>query len=269
MTRSLVLGSVAVALTATLLYAHDLFIKLDSYFVEPNSRVTIPILNGTFAKSENWIAPDRVVDVSLVTPLSHRRLGTVGWAPTADSLTTLLTVSTDVTGTYVLGVATRPRELDLSAADFNAYLEHDGIPDVLETRRRSGELDRAARERYAKHVKAVFQVGERRSNEFTTVLGYPAEIVPLSNPYQLASGDELRVRCLVHGEPVANQLVIAGGEGEGGPIPERATRTDADGVARFTIHSAGKWYVKFINMVPGDGGVDYVSEWATLTFALN
>lgn len=268
MMRSTALVGVAVALTATLLYAHDLFIKLDQYFLATNSRVTIPILNGTFAKSENWITPDRVLDISLVSPLARRHLDTQGWAPSADSLTTLLTIRTGVSGTYVLGIATRPSELDLSAEDFNEYLEHDGIPDVLEARRRAGELGKAVRERYAKHVKAVFQVGERRSDGFQAVLGYPAEIEPLSNPYDLRPGGELRVRCLVHGVPVANQLVIAGGEGAGGAVPERATRTDAEGVASFTLDATGKWYVKFINMVPGGDGVDYVSEWATLTFAL-
>ena len=76
------------------------------------------------------------------------------------------------------GVSVKPRELELKAADFNAYLEEDGIPDVLEARRRNNELGKPARERYSKHVKAVFQVGDARTDVFGAVLGYPAEIVP-------------------------------------------------------------------------------------------
>ena len=42
---------------AALGWAHDLFLRLDTYFLEPHARVQIPVLNGTFIKSEgrgNW-----------------------------------------------------------------------------------------------------------------------------------------------------------------------------------------------------------------------
>ncbi len=137
------------------------------------------------------------------------------------------------------------------------------------------------REQYAKHVKAVLQVGDRidapsrwwqfwRRGEpaFLTVLGYPAEIVPLANPYALKPGDELSLRCLVDGVPVADQLVIVGGERGGARLDERSLRTDADGVATFVLDAPAVWYVKFINMSPSPiAGIDYESKWATLTFA--
>jgi hypothetical protein len=250
---------------AAALNAHDLFIKLNSYFVEPNARVRIPVLNGTFSLSENAIAPDRVLDLSLVSGGSRKRLATTLWTAAGD--TTWLTLQTGASGSYVVGVSTRHRELSLSAVDFNEYLEHDGIPDVLEARRRSGELARDVVERYHKHVKAVFQVGENRSDDFTAILGYPAEIVPLDNPYSLGPRGTLRVRCLVDGKPVARQFVIAGGESSAGVIRERSARTGADGVAGFELDGPGKWYVKFIHMVrSSEGGIDYESKWATLTF---
>src|SRR5437667_8028267 len=139
--------------------------------------------------------------------------------------------------------------------------------DVLDARTRNGELGRAVRERYQKHVKAILQVGDLRTNSFEFVLGYPAEIVPLTNPYWVTVGDTLAVRCLVDGKPVAQQLVIAGGERDTTPIPEIRVRTEASGVARFVIGTAGTWYVKFIHMVPVQGdSVNYESKWATLTF---
>jgi hypothetical protein len=265
----LVLAFAATAVTASLLYAHELFIKLDSYFLPPNATATVRVLNGTFAKSENWLTRDRLADISAASEGNRSRLDTTRWGPSSDSLTSLLTWSTGEPATYVLGVSTKARELHLEAKDFNQYLASEGIPDVLEARKRDGEMDQPARERYSKHVKAVVQVGDRRTGGFDLVLGYPAEIVPLSNPYGLSVGSELRVRCLVDGRPVANQLVIAGGEGATGPIAERSTRTDQDGVAAIRLDAAGKWYVKFINMVKAErGNVDYVSKWATLTFEL-
>jgi hypothetical protein len=277
MRPSIVLVSSLLLCTATILYAHELYIKFDSYFLEPHTSVSVPILNGTFDVSENSIARDRVPDISVVSPTGRAHIDTAQWLAEGD--TTLLTFKTGEEGTYVVGASTTFRDLSLAAADFNEYLEHDGIPDVLEARRQNDELEVDVQERYSKHVKAVVQVGDKvtrpkswwqfwKKDELTyaIVLGYPAEIVPLVNPYAITVGDELQVQCLVDGSPVANQLVVAGQEGGRNMIQ---TRTEADGVATLQLDTAGNWFVRFINMVPSVAGdVDYESKWATLTFHL-
>jgi hypothetical protein len=256
---------VLVMVTATVLLAHDLFLKLDTYLVPPEATVRVAVLNGTFTSSEAAVAPARLRDLSVVGPTGRRALSRDAWKPAGD--TTWLTVRTGAPGTYVIGASLTPRELSLSADDFNAYLKEDGIPDVLEARTRRGELDRPVRERYHKHVKAILQVGEARTDAFATPFGYPAELVPLANPYALKVGDTLAFRCLVGGRPVAQQLVIAGGEHDGRAMQEVHARSDGDGVVRFALGAAGKWYVKFIHMQAASrDSVDYESKWATLTF---
>lgn len=254
-------------LLASVVYAHDLFLKLDTYFVQPRARVAIPVLNGTFLKSEGAVAPERIADISVGGPGGRTRLAPASvWTRGPDS-TSLLSIEVGATGTSVVGVSVKPRELELAADAFNAYLEEDGIGDVLEARRRNNELGKGAKERYSKHVKAVFQVGEARSDGFSVVLGYPAEIVPLENPYAAGRAAQLRVRCLVDGRPAPNQTVQWGGEQQGRLIPQRSTRTDSSGVAVIALDAAARWYVKFIHMVPvTQSGFDYESKWATLTF---
>jgi hypothetical protein len=259
--------ALAFVLGASVIYAHELFIKLDTYFLEAGSEVRVPILNGTFTRSESSVTADRVADIVIAGPGETQRPGSEGWDASTD--TSYLTIQLGTPGTYVLGVSTRSRLIELDAETFNAYLEGEGIPDVLEARRKAGRLDRDAVERYSKHVKAVYQVGETRSGGWDRALGFPAELVPLANPYELAVGDEIGLRSLVHGKPVANQLVIAGGDGNGEAIEEREARTDEDGVVRFVVDRPGKWYVKFIHMVEsGEEGVDYESNWATISFEL-
>jgi uncharacterized GH25 family protein len=265
--RPLILAAALLLGSAASLAAHDLFLKVERYFVPPNSEVRVYVLNGTFSKSEGAVTRDRLRALDLVTPAGAAPLDTSAWVPAGD--TTLLTVRTGEAGTYVVGASLRPRELRLEAKDFNKYLATDGVPDILEARRRSGELDQPARERYHKHVKAVLQVGARRSDGFDRALGYPAELVPLDNPYALRRGASLRVRALVDGQAVANQYVVSGGRtADGSRIAQRAVRTGADGVARIALRSAGVWYVKFIHMAraAGDTTIDYESKWATLTF---
>lgn len=255
------------ALAAGSLWAHDLFLRLERYVVPPNSDVRVLVLNGTFSSSENAVSRDRVRDVSVITSSGVTRLDTLSWQAAGD--TAVLSVRTGAEGTYVIGASLRPRELRLAAADFNKYLATDGVPDVLDARRRSGALGRPARERYSKHVKAVMQVGAARSGGFDTPLGYPAELVPLDNPYALRLGGVLRLRALVDGAPVASQFVIGGGRtASGGRLAQRTFRTDSAGVVRVPLRARGVWYVKFIHMVPvtGDTAVDYESKWATITF---
>jgi hypothetical protein len=257
------------ALSGGALFAHDLFLRPTRFFVRENSEVRIHVLNGTFSKSEGSVTRDRLRALDLVSPAGVARLDTSTWVPSGD--TTVLTLRTGGAGTYVVGASLSPRELRLEAKDFNSYLASDGVPDILAARRRDGQLDSPARERYHKHVKAVLQVGDQRSPGFDRVLGYPAELVPLDNPYALRAGGTLRVRALVDGQPIANQYVVSGGRTTwGARIAQRGVRTDGEGVARVPLRSAGEWYVKFIHMAraAGDTTIDYESKWATLTFAV-
>ena len=265
MRKQLVICGFLLLATATLLYAHDLFLKLETYFVPPNTAVRVAVLNGTFSSSEGAVTADRLLDLSMVGPTERRAIPHQSWKPAGD--TTWLAVQTGAAGTYLIGASLSPRQIALSGEDFNSYLKEDGIPDVLDARTRNGELNWPARERYQKHVKALLQVGDARTNAFRTVLGYPAEIVPLDNPYRSRIGDTLAFRALVDGKPVVNQLVIAGGEHNGRAMEEVRARSDTAGVARFALSAPGKWYIKFIHMVPVSGdSVNYESKWATLTF---
>jgi len=251
------------------LAAHDLFLRAENYFVAPESTVRLDVLNGTFSKSENAVTKDRLRDLSIVTAAGVTTpLDRGGWSETGD--TSVLSARVGPAGTYVIGASLLPREIALEAKDFNTYLATDGLPDVLAARRKSGELDKPARERYAKHVKALVQVGATRTPGYGAELGYPAELVPLNNPYSLKVGGNLRVKAVVEGEPVANQVVIAGGRTSGGArIAQRTVRTNRDGVASIRIGSRGVWYVKFIHMErAGADTVDYESKWATLTFGV-
>lgn len=262
--------TLAVALilaTAGVLDAHDLFFRADSFFVSPGTSAQLRALNGTFSKSENSIARDRLRDLSVISPTGHSHPDRSQWSVTGD--TSILTVQTTVPGTYVIGASLLPREITLKASEFNSYLAEDGIPDVLAARKKNGEMARDATERYSKHIKAMLQVGSKRSGDFSAVLGYPAEIVPLDNPYSIRAGGILRVRALVDGKAVGNQLVVSGARTrKGGVVRETRVRTDKSGVARVRLPSKGQWYVKFIQMKPYQGAekIDYESKWATLTF---
>jgi uncharacterized GH25 family protein len=248
--------------------AHDLFLKLDNYFVKPGENVSIKILNGSFAASEGAVSFDRLADVSVVGPLGDR-LKPVAADVTKDEKTAYLNVKAEAPGTYVAGLSTMSREIDLSGKDFNEYLSHDGIPDTLAERKAKKQLGKAVRERYSKHVKIIFQSGDQRTDSYATRLGYPVEIVPVSNPYSAKVGDSLQFLCLKDGVPLINQFVMTGHDNGKAIRAGRNVRTDKNGIATVRITAAGQWYVKFIHMARlSDPKLNYESTWASLSFAV-
>ncbi len=191
-----------------LLCGHDLYIKMDSYFLAPNQEATISLYNGTFERSENLITRDRMLDASLVSHGERKAISPEQWYD-QDSTITQLSFSATKEGTYVAGVSTKARNIELEAEKFNSYLEHDGVLDMLEYRSNNDLLEQDAVESYQKHVKAIYQVGELKTSDWSTVLGYPIEFVPQTNPYESFSGESLSVQLLLDGKPLPNQLVYA------------------------------------------------------------
>ena len=261
---SLLLISVLSALPA---FAHDLFLKTDSFFLQPNSKFTVKIMNGTFQASEGALSYARLNDVSVVS--AGKRAHPLEADFTKDETTAFLNLKTSAAGTYVVGLSTKTREIALKAAEFNEYLKEDGLPDTLEERRKTGELEKDAKERYAKHVKAILQVGKKQTDDYKTVLGYPVELVPQQNPYKLKKGDTIEILCLKDGKPLAEQVVLAGREEKGKLSSAPELRSDANGIVKLRLEGSGKWYVKFINMMKlNDPNLNYESKWTTLTFEL-
>jgi hypothetical protein len=248
----------------------------------------LKLFNGTFENSENAIARHRMKDVSLVGNGNRLHPDTAQWTE-VDSAT-WLNFKTGEPGTWVAGLSTHPNKIELKAKDFNEYLEHDGVLDEVEWRKQNNALDEDAYEQYSKHVKAIFQVGGKKTDDWKTVLGYPIEFVPERNPYELKPGESLNVKLLWNGQPLPNQLVYAGSDGggdhghththadaqghehkEGESHSHDATqlRTNAMGVVSVLLTNEGQWFLRTIHMAhPADAKLTHESNWATLTFEL-
>lgn len=250
-------------------FAHDLFLKLDSFFVAVNDKVSVKILNGSFQTSEGAVNFARLKDLSVVSP-SGARTNPKETDFTKEETTSYLNLQPTEAGNYVVGLSTMPREIDLKAKDFNEYLTEDGIPDTLAERKKKNELTKDVREQYSKHVKTIFQAGDKQTDNYKTALGYPVEIVPQQNPYKLKSGATFEFLCLKDGKPLANQFVMSGREDASGKlVTGENVRTNSKGIAKIKLGGAGRWYVKFINMTKlDDPKINYESKWATLTFEI-
>ena len=249
------------------LTSHELFLKSDSFFMKSNESVELYLFNGTFDKSENTITRDRIVKARILGPGFKFYPKIEDYYDRDDA--TFLKWNTGGPGTYVAGISTLPRVIKLNATAFTEYLEHEGLIHTINDRKAKGISDQPAAEKYSKHVKAVIQVEDKLTNDFSTVLDYPIEFIPLSNPYELSVGDDLRMKLLFNGLPLYDQVVHIGSRSvsDSRDVEEKETRTDSSGEFSFKIDEKGKWYVASIYMQESkEEGIDYESNWATLTF---
>ncbi len=266
---TVVIAIVTVAATTPVL-AHEMFLKAEESVVAPNSDTVVRLINGTFVQSENSISRDRMANVSIMANDVVTNPPDTDWYD--DENSSYLKFRTGEAGTYVIGVSTRPNMITMMPEDFIAYLEHDGVLDLLETFEQENELTEV-RERYSKHVRTIVQVGDKTTADYANPLNYPVEILLDQNPYELKFGDNLSFRVLANGKPAANQLVRASYEGfhahdaSGGHFFSYDLRTDNDGRASFLLNNKALWYISLINMQKiDDPEADYESNWATITF---
>ena len=275
-----------------------MYLKLDTYFLQPNTDATIQLFNGTFERSDNVIDRDRMIDASLLGNGDRITVNDDQW--TEENNITFLNFQTGNPGTWVAGVSTAPRSIEMDADAFNTYLEHEGILDMKQWRTDNNALDSAAVEKYSKHVKTIFQVGDTRTDDWQKELGYPIEFIPLENPYLLNTGDQLNFKLLFKGQPLANQLVYADyrtsahghhhhhddtsahnhnhddadhnhdGTDESAAHTHTSgqqLRTNSEGIATANITAGGIWYLQTIHLVnTEEEGFTHESNWTTLTF---
>ena len=256
-------------LAMILLSSHELFLKSDAYFLEENTNSELYLFNGTFDNSENVITRDRIVKDRIIGPDYNFQPKDTDYFDKGNA--TCLGFATGQAGTYVAGISTLPNMIDMNGEDFLEYLEHEELTELISRRAQQGISDLPVSEKYSKHVKALLQVGELRTQDFGKVLGYPIEFVPMHNPYDLKVGDQISFKLLFDGEPLASQTVHVSSRPEGvDPFAkEKALRTDAEGVISFTIDGTGAWYLATIHIEESEEqGVDYESNWATITFGV-
>ena len=272
-----VITACSIAVAVVIGEAHDLFLKPRDFVVRPGAEVQLRVLNGSFTSSEASVARNRLRDLTVAGPGGIAHPDRSSWSDSAKESHWRVTLRE--AGTHVLGASLDPKTIRLGGTDFNGYLREEGLPDILAARKAARQLGDSAHERYAKHVKALVRVqpsgaasGASADTAYRIVLGYPAELIPLDDPYVLRQGGTLRVRAMADGRPLTGQVVQAGGRTTSGArIPQREVTTDSAGIARFRLATRGTWYVKFIHMrqVPASerDSVTHESKWATLTFA--
>ena len=246
------------------LFAHDFWIEPSSYQVAVGSQATVRFLVGEeFRGKPLPLDPSRVIVFALFGPTSKTPVrGTTGSDPAG-------VVSLDDPGLHLIAYRSTSVFLELDAEKFESYVRSEGLEGIIDERSRRNERKAAGRELYSRCVKSLLRAGVSGEGPgFDRVLNFPLELVPELNPYGLRAGDELPVRILRHGKPLAGVLVVAYPYED--PARSVQQRSDEKGRIRLPLAQAGPWLVKAVHMERIDNSeeADWESWWASLTFEL-
>lgn len=250
------------------LAAHDLYLRPDTFQPRPGATLRVEYHNGdAFPASHVPVKLERLRDMQLRHGAGHAlpfdNLRIEGVATVAD-------VNVPVGGgAFWLTSRTVPNFIQLEAAQFEEYLKHEGLEEIVRWRHAHGEAAKPGREMYSKYVKALGRAGDGAGFS-TQPLGLAIEIVPLADPYALQPGQTLRVQVLWDGKPAAGLAIEMANAYDGKVTKKAAGRTGADGQLEIPLSGAGLWKLHAIGMRRGKNPreADWESFWASLTFEL-
>ena len=110
-------GSYFLAIGLLVLFSsHELFLKTDNYLLKEGQAVELYLYNGTFDKSENVISRDRIQNARILGPETEILPQESDYYD--KEAVTYLKFTTGKTGTYVAGISTLPRNIELTAEEF-------------------------------------------------------------------------------------------------------------------------------------------------------
>jgi uncharacterized GH25 family protein len=245
--------------------AHDLWLLAEPPSVATGEPLHLSAATGMrFPESLSGVTPDRLAGFWVLDAAGRRH--DVAGARTEEKLLRA-DIRLGTPGVALAAVAIKPRTLELTAAEFNEYLEHDGLPQILERRRARGELENDARESYSKYAKAIVTVGDGGPRDLVTgPAGLRLEIVPLRDPGVMGAGEELPVQVLFEGRPLEGVYVYALAAGAEGYV--HGQRTDTEGRTAVRLPAGGLMSLRCIHMRPhaDPGEADWESFFATVTF---
>ena len=251
-------------LSAVFLFAHDFWIEPSSYQVPVGGKVTIRFRVGEHFRGDPLpLDPQRVVVFSHLGPKTETPVkGVPGLDPAG-------VATLDEPGLHLIAYRGTSTSITLDPQEFEAYLRQEGLERIIEERSRRNESNAPGRELFARCVKSLLRTpGSGEETGFDRVLGFPAELVPDTNPYHLEVGDELSLRVRSKGRPLAGALVTAYPHAE--PSEPVQQRSDANGRVTLRLDRAGPWLIKSVHMerLEESEQAHWQSWWASLTFEL-
>ncbi|TAH20528.1 MAG: DUF4198 domain-containing protein [Cytophagales bacterium] len=241
--------------------AHEFWLAFQKFMVNVGDAVPISFLVGEDFNGETW--EGKMASFYLYNEKGKQNIADI--FPAKPEEKTTLTFKSE--GTHLLAFNSQNKLIELEPDKFLAYLEEDGLTEVIEMRKKCNETTKKGRESYQRCAKALVQVGGKTDNTFNTIAKHNLELLPEQNPYQLQAGDKLAFKLLFKNKVLPNTLVKIWHKNEG-KLKKSEQRTDSKGIISFEMEKQGEYMVSAVQMIPHKIAkeADWQSYWASFTF---
>jgi uncharacterized GH25 family protein len=251
----------AAALAPAPASAHDLWLQAERFQLNPGEPLVVHLNLG----EDLNIQEEKAHDTKLTERFELRLKDDVRdlVAATADGQKPIFSDSLPANGAFLFTLVRGPAQVEMSAAEFDEYLAHEGI---------SGAHSQRAteRERYWRFIKLLGRVGTDDETDLQhRFTGAQFEIVLLQNPFTLGPDEEQIVQLLFETKPLPDVTVFASHRAADGALTKLTGSTDSRGVARFKFAQPGMWLIRSVYLRPCKGckEADWESFWAAYSFA--
>lgn len=245
------------AFSASTARAHQFWLLPQAFQIAPGTVGRVAAWEGQgFSGTVLSRDPARIARFELVGPT-----GTTPVVGRSGACTEFFRAPAD--GWYELVYEGRPTPHVLPAAQFDEYLEREGLTGVRAYRAALGEADQPGRERFTRYAKALVRVGQPPASGGDHALGLPLELVAEQDPTTLHAGDALRVRVLLRGQPLPGARVWAYRQQAGQHV--LIATTDQAGNAGVPVEP-GTWLLAtlYVERAAPGGDADWESHWSSL-----
>jgi uncharacterized GH25 family protein len=247
------------------LIAHEFWLEPQKFYFSPGEKALVNFKVGENFLGELWkVKTERVVRMQQHAGQAVYDLKKVLKGDSTDLFPVLLTAE----GTHLLVVESNAAFMKMDGEKFTAYLEEDGLDDVLYQRKKSQISSDSASEFYSRHTKLILQAGAKTDDGFRKVCNLPIEIIPDKNPALLKKGDRLAFRILFEGKPLFAAKVKVWNRYNHRTSVQNIF-TQQDGMIETHVSNPGAWMVSVVTMVPSKNPkAQYRSYWGTLVFGV-
>lgn len=224
--------------------AADIWLQPERFAATPGATLALELTSA-----DGFNGPDTALNPERVATVRSRLAGEAVAlaAPVAGEKALRFSATLPRPGVAVLGVELKPRERELEAEKIERYFRELHADDALRAVWAAVPEPRRWREHQVNTAKSFVRVGEPAADDraWAEPLGFRLELVPERDPTALRAGDELPVRVLRGGAPLAGFTLTFVSAGE---TREHVTVTDDDGRARAALEVPGAWLVRGVEL---------------------
>ena len=238
-------GMFVVLATTLSARANDYWLQPQRFFLSKGETTRVQLFVGDHfvSEAEQPFQAKKTVDFQLISQNEATDLKTAA----TDGARPVATIAPKRFGSHLVVMERDWSHIEIEAAKFNKYLEHEGLSNILELRRKAGEDTTAGRERYRRYLKALLQVGDESDETYKRRIGHRLEILPHANPCASNKGDRMSVSVLFEGKPLRDARVAAYNR-NGDDTKTQEARTDDKGQVQFMLDRSGPWLIRLVHM---------------------